>query len=240
MAVTPSESLRLSKPAFDVAIFTNRIDSCLAFWRDSAGLKLEETQQIREGYTQYRHSVAGAFVKLGHMDAPLPENAPTGLRELVIARADCKVPKQLTDPDGNLVTLVPTGTFGVSGVGIWMHVRDVSASTRFFSKVVGLSVVPFDGGISVSIGNSRLLLREDASVAVDPPLQGMGWRFLTLPVFDARATYAEMLSRGARDGVAPKRMGDTARYAFIRDDDGNWIELSQRASLTGPIGDDDS
>ena len=238
MAVTGAGRLRLSKSAFDVAVFTNRIDPVLAFWRDVAGLKLAETQQIREGYTQYRHGVAGAFVKLGHMEAPLPANSRTGLRELVIARKDCTAPNPLVDPDGNLVTLVPPGTFGVSGVGLWMHVRDIAASERFFAEIVGLPVEPIDGGLSVAIGESRLLLRKDASVTAGPPLQGPGWRFLTLPVFDARGVYAEMLARGARDGMAPKRMGDMARYAFIRDSDGNWIELSQRASLTGPIGDD--
>jgi hypothetical protein len=30
-------------------------------------------------------------------------------------------------------------------------------------------------------------------------------------------------------------LGDTAYISFIRDPDGNWIELSQRASLTGPL-----
>jgi lactoylglutathione lyase len=35
--------------------------------------------------------------------------------------------------------------------------------------------------------------------------------------------------------MAPITLGETARISFIRDPDGNWIELSQRASLVGPL-----
>jgi len=38
--------------------------------------------------------------------------------------------------------------------------------------------------------------------------------------------------------VEPFNMGKTARISFITDPDGNWIELSQRASLTGPLPND--
>jgi hypothetical protein len=30
-------------------------------------------------------------------------------------------------------------------------------------------------------------------------------------------------------------LGSTARISFVRDPDGNWIEISQRASLTGTL-----
>ena len=30
--------------------------------------------------------------------------------------------------------------------------------------------------------------------------------------------------------------GDVARISFVRDPDGGWIEISQRASLTGALG----
>ncbi len=33
--------------------------------------------------------------------------------------------------------------------------------------------------------------------------------------------------------VEPRILGDTVRYAFVCDPDGNHIEISQRASLTG-------
>ena len=40
----------------------------------------------------------------------------------------------------------------------------------------------------------------------------------------------------APEGTVPAvTLGKTARISFVRDPDGNWIELSQRASLTGPL-----
>jgi lactoylglutathione lyase len=42
---------------------------------------------------------------------------------------------------------------------------------------------------------------------------------------------------GVWEGTAPMRLGKVARISMIRDPDGNFIEISQRASLTGPIPD---
>jgi hypothetical protein len=35
--------------------------------------------------------------------------------------------------------------------------------------------------------------------------------------------------------VSPFTLGSTARISFVADPDGNWIEISQRASLTGDL-----
>jgi lactoylglutathione lyase len=50
---------------------------------------------------------------------------------------------------------------------------------------------------------------------------------------DAEHAYA--LAHGAGEGRAPVTLGQTARISMIRDPDGNWIELSQRASITGSL-----
>jgi hypothetical protein len=39
----------------------------------------------------------------------------------------------------------------------------------------------------------------------------------------------------ATNAIAPLTLGTTARIAMIRDPDGNWIELSQRASIVGSL-----
>jgi lactoylglutathione lyase len=49
------------------------------------------------------------------------------------------------------------------------------------------------------------------------------------------ATHAEILAAGGEEAHPPRTLGETARIAFVRDPDGNWIELSQRASLTGSL-----
>ena len=44
-----------------------------------------------------------------------------------------------------------------------------------------------------------------------------------------------MLAKGGREALAPVTLGTTARISMVRDPDGNWIELSQRASIVGSL-----
>jgi lactoylglutathione lyase len=54
-------------------------------------------------------------------------------------------------------------------------------------------------------------------------------------VWDVDAEHAGIIARGGAEGRAPLTLGSTARISFVRDPDGNWIEVSQRASLTGAL-----
>ena len=54
-----------------------------------------------------------------------------------------------------------------------------------------------------------------------------------MQVWDCIAEYEGILARGGTSGGAPRVLGETVRYAFVCDPDGNHIEISQRASLTG-------
>jgi lactoylglutathione lyase len=44
-----------------------------------------------------------------------------------------------------------------------------------------------------------------------------------------------VLAAGGREALAPLTLGTTARISMVRDPDGNWIELSQRASIVGSL-----
>lgn len=44
-----------------------------------------------------------------------------------------------------------------------------------------------------------------------------------------------MLEMGFEEVFGPVTLGDTARISFVRDADGGFMEISQRASLTGPL-----
>jgi predicted enzyme related to lactoylglutathione lyase len=230
-----SHQLRLAKSALDVCLVTNRVDSVLEFWHDSVGLSCEEVLPIREGLVQHRHSVSGSIIKINHQSMTLPREPIAGFRELIIARPGVMKPKTLIDPEGNRVALVPPGTFGIDQIGVRMSVRNLAATKDFFTFALGLPVSDDAEGWRVSVGDSRLLLMEDAGASLDPPVDGLGWRYITLQIFDTNAVYQTVLDRGGREGRAPKTLGNVARYALVRDPDGNWIELSQRASLTGPI-----
>jgi catechol 2,3-dioxygenase-like lactoylglutathione lyase family enzyme len=219
----------------DVCLVTNSVDSVLEFWHDSVGLTCEEVLPIREGLVQHRHSVTDSIIKINHQSMILPREPVAGFRELIIARPGLEKPSALIDPEGNRVVLVPPGTFGVHQIGVRMSVRSLAASRYFFGSVLGLPVSDDAEGCRISVGDSRLLLTEDPQATLDPPVDGLGWRYITLQIFDTNAVYQAVLDRGGREGRPPKTLGTVARYALVRDPDGNWIELSQRASLTGPI-----
>jgi predicted enzyme related to lactoylglutathione lyase len=62
-----------------------------------------------------------------------------------------------------------------------------------------------------------------------------GYRYVTIQVRDVDREHAGILARGGAEGRGPLTLGKLARISFVRDPDGNWIEISQRASLTGPL-----
>ena len=68
-----------------------------------------------------------------------------------------------------------------------------------------------------------------------PQWRGPGYRYTTVQVWDCLAEYAGILARGGTSGGEPRILGETVRYAFVCDPDGNHIEISQRASLTGSL-----
>ena len=55
-----------------------------------------------------------------------------------------------------------------------------------------------------------------------------------MQIFDCDGLTAALEREGVKVGQPPKTVGQV-RYSFIRDADGNWIELSERASLTGKV-----
>jgi lactoylglutathione lyase len=90
----------------------------------------------------------------------------------------------------------------------------------------------------VRIGTSVLRLVHDPDVG---PIEGMfasGFRYLTVQVRDVRKEHAHLLDAGWTEGRPPVKLGETAFISFVRDPGGSWIEVSQRASLTGPLPDD--
>ena len=69
----------------------------------------------------------------------------------------------------------------------------------------------------------------------DGAFEGKGWRYITFQVFEVDQEHANVIAHGGREALAPETLGSVARVSMVRDPDGNWIELSQRASLTGSL-----
>jgi hypothetical protein len=60
-------------------------------------------------------------------------------------------------------------------------------------------------------------------------------RYITLQIADIDAVHDDLKSKGVREGLAPVTLGNVARISMILDPDGNWIELSRRASAVGSL-----
>jgi lactoylglutathione lyase len=224
--------LEIAKPHVDFGLYTNQLDAQLAFWQRQVGLPYEETLPVGGGVRQHRHGMNGSVFKLNHSRDPLPAPSACGYRELSIARAGLRAPVALSDPDGNRVRLVPPGQDGVTGIGIALGVREPAAFDAFYGDALGLEAV---GERRYRLGDSLLSFEHDPGAARSGGMREPGFRYLTIQVTDVDAAHAEIVSRGGEEAHPPRTLGTTARISFVRDPDGNWIEISQRASLVGTL-----
>ena len=227
--------MQLAKSVIDVGLSTNNLEPMLRFWQQDVVVRFDHVLPVRRGQKQYRHDEQGSVIKINHHVDPLPVSAPSGYRELVVAREGLQKPWSMVDPDGNRVRLVPKGYDGVHQVGVVVHVRNLVEHRRFYGDVLGFVEQPWVNGAAFRVGDSVILLHEDSSATLDAPRQAPGWRYITLQVADIDAVHDELRSRGVREGLAPITLGEVARISMVLDPDGNWIELSRRASIVGSV-----
>lgn len=225
----------LAKDGVDVGLYTNRYEELAAFYGGELGLPYEELLKVGGGVHQHRYGLRGSVCKINSARAEL-EDAPSAFRTLVLASEDDDVstPRSMQDPDGTEVLVVPSGHHGVTGIAVMWASRDVDELGRLLGE--GFRAVD-EGRHSWRLGTTLLRLLDDPSVE---PVEGMfarGLRYLTVQVRDVRTAHAHLLDVGWTEGRAPVRLGDTAFISFVRDPGGSWVEVSQRASLTGPLPD---
>lgn len=207
----------------------------LEFWQHEIGLPFDHKLPVVTGLTQYRHDAMGSVLKINHYRSPLPDAPPSGYREILIARPGMPHVQTMRDPDGNLVSLVPPGTHGVAQIGVRLAVRNLEPHRGFYRTALGLTEESCARGAAFRAGESLVLLEEAANAPDDAAFEGAGWRYITFQVFKVDEEHAHVLAHGGREGFPPRTLGATARISMVRDPDGNWIELSQRASLTGSL-----
>src|SRR4051812_776494 len=223
--------MHLAKQHLDVGLFSNRRDEQLAFWQQAVGLPYDHMGKVGGGVQQHRHHMNGSILKMNHARDPLPAVAPSGIVGLQIARKGLAAPQALADPDGNKVTLVPKGWGGVEGIAILLRVNDPQAHDRFWTQAMQYERVA-DG--RYRCGDSLVVIAEQGKV--EPrggQWRGPGYRYTTVQVFDCISEVAGIVARGGTPSGDVRVLGATVRYAFVCDPDGNHIEISQRASLTG-------
>lgn len=221
--------MQLAKKQIDVGLYTNETEAMLEYWQAKVGLRFEEMVPLGQGVRQHRHDMMGSVLKLNSARDPLQPAKPSGYRELWIASTDVAEPETLWDPDGNAIRLVLPGYSNVTGIALKLAVSSAARFHEFYGRVMQLQPAAKD---TYRVGDSLLMFEEHAKVAQNNPMRAKGYRYFTIQVVDVDAEHARLVERGATEGMAPVTLGETARISFIRDPDGNWIELSQRASLT--------
>ena len=223
----------LAKQHLDIGLYTNQREEQLAFWQQKIGLEFDHVGKLGGGVHQLRHHMNGSILKINHARDPLPALAPSGYRRLLIAKPGLAAVQSLTDPDGNAVDLVPPGHRGIVGIGIEIAVSDLAAARRFW-----VDAMQFQAGAddAVLAGDTVLRLQQDDSILPTPDDKGArGYRYTTVQIHKCDLEHAGILQRGGTEGGPPRTIGTTTRYSFVRDPDGNWIEVSQRAQLTGSL-----
>ena len=225
----------LAKPCLDVGVYTDRYEDLRAFWEGEVGLPYEELLKAGRGVHQHRLGLPhGSVFKLNSARDELPAS-PTRFGLLTIATDRVTAPTPLVDPDGTPVELVPVGHDGVTGIRVDWATSDVARLRMLL--VDGFGAID-EGSAGLRVGTTLLRLVEDT---VTPPVTTMraggGLRYLTVQVHDVRAEHARLLGLGWLEGTPPIKLGETAFISFVRDADGSSVEISQRASLTGPLPD---
>ncbi|HKY90697.1 MAG TPA: VOC family protein [Nevskiaceae bacterium] len=225
--------MRLAKPHLDLGLFTEDLASHRRFWGEAIGLRLDHQIPFDDNWTQHRFDAHDSVVKVNHWARkPLPVRPPTGYVGLTIAWEGAT--GELRNPGGEWVRRVAPGTDRVTRIGITVRSPDPERLMRFY-----VDAMEFErrDAFTACCGDSLLFVEEGPGGSETEDFIGPGFRYLTVQIFDADRACEEVVARGGRLARSPIDFRGIARFGFVKDPDGNWIEMSARASLTGrPVG----
>ena len=236
--------MELAKQCIDVGLFTNRLDEMKAFYGERLRLPYEEMLPLGGGMQQHRYGLLGSVLKINHSREALPGRSAGGYRRVTISDPRTPMPFELVDPDGNSIELVPSGQRGIRQIEIQVGVTNEDDFAKFYGDAlggerlderryrIGETILSF-----VHDPSARRAERSASAPAAEviASMRAVGFRYITVQVKNCDAEHQRMMSMGVWEGAPPVTLGKVARISFVRDPDGNWIEVSQRASLTGPL-----
>ncbi len=234
----------LAKRFIDLGLFTDRLDEMRAFYGERLGLKFEEMLALGAGARQYRYGLLGSVLKINQSRDPVAAAPPVGYRKITIADPRTPMPISVVDPDGTPLDLVPAGQRSITQIEIHLAVIDPDAFERFYGEALGAERIEAGryrlGETIVSFAREASVIRAEKSAPTTPAealasIRAIGFRYITIQVRDCNAEHRRLMALGVWEGSAPMTLGEVARISFVRDPDGNFIEISQRASLTGPL-----
>ncbi|HVN63709.1 MAG TPA: VOC family protein [Candidatus Binataceae bacterium] len=232
--------MELAKQFIDVGLFTNQLDQMREFYGERIKLPYESMLPLGGGLRQYRYGMLGSVLKINHARDPLPARRLGGYQRLTISDRRVIAPFVFADPDGNQVTLVPSGQRGIGQIEVHLGVTDEAAFVKFYGEVLGAEQIGSEnrfriGESIVSFATDAAAVKFDGSgpmtaMEAIATMRAVGLGYITIQVRDCDAAHRAAPAKGAWEGSAPMTLGDVARLSFIRDPDGNFIELSQRAA----------
>ncbi len=223
--------IRIAKNHLDIGLFTKDIENHHQFWSETVKLDLDHELKFNRDITQHRYDAHNSVIKVNQHKGALDSKPPSGYCQLTIAK-DIIEPMMLKHPGGDAVELVPSGTNGVVGIGITISTQDIDDMMRFYLHVMGFDKVSKN---IARCGDSLLFVVKGKPGTHTDSFIGPNFRYLTVQIFDADDECALISKKGGHIAQDPVTIGDIARYGFVTDPDGNWIEISARTSLTGII-----
>jgi len=250
--VTQSVPKWLAKDCLDIGVFTNSLEAMREYWGGTVGLAFDHYLPLGGGVRQHRFDCHGSVFKLNHARKDLAARTPAGFLRIYLAMPNVDEAQSGFDPDGNAVVQVPPGYRGIEQWAIAIATPTESAFLDFYRDTLGLPQVDH-WPCAVACGRSLIIAETVADAAggtshevektrssstegvIDADMVALGIRYITLQVDKVDKVHARVIAAGGTQGREPRTLGETARVSFVRDGCGNWLELSQRASITGSL-----
>ena len=130
-----------------------------------------------------------------------------------------------------IVTALP----GDARVHVTVASNDPAAHDRWFGDGLGAKRL---GEGEYLVGSTLVVVDHVADQPHTETMFAAGFRYLTVQVADVVAEHARLLDMGFEQAMGPTKLGEVAAISFVRDPGGNWLEVSQHASLTGDLPED--
>lgn len=215
----------------DLGLFSDD-PATVEFYAATLDLPFIETIRHSETYEERFYQANGVALKVNYSTEPMAPGH-SGYCGIVLPREGQREPQELTDPDGTVVTLVPPGTGGIRDVAVQVRVGDLDAQRRFLVDGLGLAETT-DGFV---IGGSLIQLVPSGTPTSAQPTWRRGFNYVVVFVDDIVAAHEHVLRHGATHSVPPVRLWDRVVFSWVRDPNGNWVELVQQAHPERPLPD---
>lgn len=222
-------SVELSKPQIDVGTMVHDWDAAEAFWTEVVGLPYTKFEKIGGGVRQHRFDGHGSVIKVNHSRTSMQPH-PTVHRRLRVVSDRVLEPRSVQDPEGIEIELLPLGHDGVVDVEVVNAVSDLDRARRFW--VDGFGADEFEPG-RFRLGSSIVRCVVEPDLEQPSERSAPGFRYLTVQVQHVDAAWQHLVDLGFPGEMEPVTLGDTARISFVRDADGGYVEVSERAEFTG-------